>query len=79
MFAIKPNNAAIKGPCPECGQLNDPRIPFELFPVDSWQPLCSRCAHDQAPCLARMLDAWYLVGADMAVHQGFVEESASPF
>lgn len=79
-FAIKLNNAAVNGTCPVCGGRNDPRIPLEVFPIDSWEPLCNRCAHSEAAAMARMLDAWYLLGGDIvAMHHSDPVPEGCPF
>ncbi len=51
------NPSAGNGPCPICGERNDPEIGLELFPV--WDgtlvltPLCDTCGQRLAPELAQ--------------------------
>jgi hypothetical protein len=58
-LVIKPNNVGCNGQCPFCGARNDPRIPYDIFPVDLLEPVCGRCAENYAPDLNKTLDTWY--------------------
>jgi len=65
--------------CPLCGEITDSRRPYEINlaivvepsqPEIEWHPVCRRYAEEHALYLSRMLNAWYMVGGDIAHHCG---------
>lgn len=54
-IAVKINNIVAGAACAVCNTIVEPRIGAVLFVAGTWKPVCSACAEDVEPALARLV------------------------
>ena len=58
-LVIKGNNASVREGCKVCGGEVEGRIPYEVFAMGTWRPVCPECVEKIDPVLGRLLDHFY--------------------